>query len=329
MGRVAIVNDVAGVGPLEAEALRQAGWQADFFDLPKPGARWPRWAKFLVLPYRLALYVPVVWRLRRGGYDLVHVHFVSQGVVGALSGRPYFLHAHGSDLHLNFASPLMKRWSERWMRGARRIFYVTPNLAEFLAPFKAKSRLLPNPIELARFQDIPAPERIDAVLIFMRLLEVKGPEVAFAGAAEVAEMFSLTAIDAGPLASELKQRYGDRVDFIAPVAHDEIPALLGRHQAVIGQMRQGVPGLSELEAMAAGRVVLMALDARLYPTSPPPVVSVRSAPEIAQRLRELHDDEAGIGRLSKAGRAWVEANHSLHAHAEALIRAYEGTDKAD
>jgi glycosyltransferase involved in cell wall biosynthesis len=329
VGRVAIVNDVAGVGPLQAEALRQAGWQADFFDLPKPGARWPRWAKVLVLPYRLALYVPVVWRLRRGGYDLVHVHFVSQGVVGALSGRPYFLHAHGSDLHLNLASPLMKRWSERWMRGARRIFYVTPNLAEFLEAFKTRSQLLPNPIDVDRFRGIPRPERIEAVLVFMRLLDVKGPEVALAGASEVADVFSLTAIDAGPLATELKRRYGDRVDFIAPVAHDEVPALLARHQAVIGQMRQGVPGLSELEAMAAGRIVLMALDARLYPTNPPPVVNVQSAPQIAESLRELHDDDAEVGRLSRAGRDWVETNHSLRAHAEALIQAYEGTDKAD
>jgi glycosyltransferase involved in cell wall biosynthesis len=326
VGRVAIVNDVAGVGPLQAEALRQAGWQADFFDLPKPGARWPRWAKLLALPYRLALYVPIAWRLRRGGYDLVHVHFVSQGVVGALSGRPYFLHAHGSDLHLNFASPLMKRWSERWMRGARRIFYVTPNLAEFLESFKGKSQLLPNPIDVDRFRGIPPPERIEAVLIFMRLLEVKGPEVAFAGAVEVADMFSLTAITAGPLAAELENRYGDRVAFIAPVAHDEIPALLAHHQAVIGQMLQGVAGLSELEALAAGRVVLMALDARLYPTNPPPVVDVQSAPQIAQRLRELRDDAAEIGRLSREGRDWVEANHSLRAHAEALIRAYEGRD---
>jgi len=91
-------------------------------------------------------------------------------------------------------------------------------------------------------------------------------------------------------------------------------------------MRQGVPGLSELEAMAAGRVVLMALDPRLYPTNPPPVVNVQSAPQIAQRLRDMDGDPAEIGRLSRAGRDWVEANHSLRAHAEALIRAYEGKD---
>lgn len=324
MGRVAIVNDVAGVGPLQAEALRRSGWDADFFDLPKPGARWPRWAKILALPYRLALYLPVVWRLRRGGYDLVHVHFVSQGVVGALSGRPYLLQAHGSDLHLNLKSPLMRWWSERWMRGARLIFYVTPNLAEFLVPFREKALLLPNPIDVERFRDIAAPERIHDVLLFMRLLEVKGPEAAFAAAAELAGDFSLTAIDDGPLAAAMRRRYGDRVEFITPVAHEAIPGLLARHQAVIGQMRQGVPGLSELEAMAAGRVVLMALDSRLFPDDPPPVVNTRSASEITERLRELRDATAELGRLSGAARDWVEVHHSLRAHAETLIRAYEG-----
>ncbi len=72
--------------------------------------------------------------------------------------------------------------------------------------------------------------------------------------------------------------------------------------------------------------MLMALDARLYPTNPPPVINVQSAPQIAQRLRELHDAAAELGRLSRAGRDWIEAHHSLRAHAEALIRGYEGKD---
>src|SRR5712691_6521474 len=135
VARIAIVNDIAGVAQLEVAGLRRVGWEVDFYDLPKPGATWPVWAKALALPMRLAMYLPVVLRLRRGRYDLVHVHFVSQGIVGAASGRPFFLHAHGSDLHLNMRNALMRWWSRAWMNRARGIFYVTPNLAGFVAAF--------------------------------------------------------------------------------------------------------------------------------------------------------------------------------------------------
>jgi glycosyltransferase involved in cell wall biosynthesis len=323
MGRVAVVNDVAGVGSLQVTALRQAGWDADLYDLPKPAARWPKWAKLVTLPLRLALYIPVVMRLRRGRYDLVHIHFVSHGAVGAASGRPYFLQAHGSDLHLNFKQPLMRWWSEKWMRGARAIFYVTPNLAEYLANFRAKSVLLPNPIDLAKFANTPAPDRIDNVLIFMRLAPVKGPERAFAVVPELANIVSLTAIDAGPLAAGYKRRYADRVRFISPVTHGDVPALLARFDAVIGQMEQGVPGLSELEAIAAGRIVLMSIDESLYAGATPPVVNVTAGHDLVARLRELQHDTAELHRTSSAGRAWMESHHSLQAHAKALIGRYE------
>jgi glycosyltransferase involved in cell wall biosynthesis len=320
---VAVVNDVAGVGTLQVAALRQAGWEADLYDVRRPAAGWPWWAKLVTAPLRLALYIPIVMRLRRGRYDFVHVHFVSHGVVGTLCGRPYFLQAHGSDLHLNLKNPVMRWWSTKWMRRARAIFYVTPNLAEYLADFRAKSVLLPNPIDLAKFADIPAPDRLENVLIFMRLEPVKGPDRVFSHVSELAKIVSLTAIDAGSLAAGYKRRYADRVGFISPVAHTDVPALLTRFDAVIGQMEQGVAGLSELEAIAAGRIVLMSIDHRLYTHETPPVVRVSDSHDLVARLRELRGDTAELHRLSLAGRAWMQSHHSLEAHARALVACYE------
>lgn len=328
MRRVAVVNDVAGVARLQVQALREAGWEADLYDVRKPAARWPRWAKLLVSPLRLALYVPIVSRIRIGRYDFVHVHYVSHGVVGALSGRPYFLQAHGSDLHTNLRNPVMRWWSARWMRRARAIFYVTPNLAQYLTDFRAKSVLLPNPIDVGRFAGIPPPGRIENVLIFMRLDPVKGPATIFAVVSELAGVVSLTAIDTGALAQEYKTRYGDHAHFISPVAHADVPALLARFDATIGQMVQGVPGLSELEALAAGRVVFMAIDDALYPNDAPPVVRVSDGRDLIARLRELRHETEELQRISSDGREWIRRQHSLKAHATALIACYESVPDA-
>src|SRR5438128_11443199 len=100
--RIAIVNDIAGVGRAETALLREAGYDVEFFDLPTLGASWPPLAKAITMPFRLAAYLPIIVKLRRGSYDFLHIHFVSQGVVGLAVGKPYFIHAHGSDLHRNF-----------------------------------------------------------------------------------------------------------------------------------------------------------------------------------------------------------------------------------
>jgi glycosyltransferase involved in cell wall biosynthesis len=320
--RIAIVNDVAGVAQLEVDGLRKAGWDADFYDLPKPGAKWPAWVKPIVLPLRLALSVPVILRLRRGRYDLVHVHFISQGFVGAASGRPYFLHAHGSDLHLNLTNPVMRAWSRAWIRRARGIFYVTPNLAAFVAEFGAKARLLPNPVDVARFAAIESPKQIGRILIFLRLAPVKGAQAIFDAVNQIHGRVSLAALDWGPLADEYKKRYGGRVEFLRPVAHNEVPALLAQFDAVIGQMEQGVPGLSELEAMAAGRVVIMRLDSSLFRDDPPPVVNVSRGSDIPGAIEQLQGDPGQGARLSESGRSWLQRHHGLEAHVRVLVDAY-------
>ena len=101
MARIALVHDVAGVAQTQAEILRGAGHEVDQIRLPDFGASWGWLAKALTLPIRLALYVPAVLRLRHGGYDVIHIHWVPRGIVGLLAGRPYLVQAHGSDLHVH------------------------------------------------------------------------------------------------------------------------------------------------------------------------------------------------------------------------------------
>jgi len=320
--RIAIVNDIAGVARAEVDALRESGWEVDFYEVRAPGARWPRWAKVLVAPVRLARSLPLIVRLRRGRHDLVHTHFVSQGFIAAFSGRPYVLHAHGSDLHQNLKNPFYRAWTRMWLGGARGIFYVTPNLESYLSRYRAKARLLPNPIAMERFAATPAPQALRRVLIFMRLDPVKGSDAVFAVADELSRLVEVAAVDWGPLAGAYRQAYGASVRFLERVPPERIPELLAGFDAVIGQMELGVPGLSELEAMAAGRAVLMRLEPSLFPSDPPPVVNVAGGRELVAAIERLRNEPDELARLSAAGREWVRRNHSRDAHVEALKAAY-------
>jgi glycosyltransferase involved in cell wall biosynthesis len=322
VNRIAVINDVAGVGTYQAKVLNEAGYSADFIDLPKPGAAWNPFAKLLVLPLRLAMYVPIISRLRREAYDWLHIHFASQGFIGVLAGKPFFVHAHGADLHINLANPLLRWVSRLSMQKATAIFYVTPELLQYLTEFSSKSYLLPNPLEPAFFEEISLPSSLRRVLIFTRLYPIKGPEEIFEATPQLSELVSLTAVSWGPLAARLSDRYGKFVTFINRVPHDQIPRMVDGFDAVIGQMRLGILSLSELESMARGRVVFMHLDRSLYMDDPPPVVDVADAAGLVAAVRRLQQDPAEMSRLARAGRDWVARHHSAENYLRILRGVY-------
>ena len=208
------------------------------------------------------------------------------------------------------------------MRDARAIFYVTPDLAQYLAEFRSKSYLLPNPLEPQFFEGVTAPSALRKVLIFTRLYPVKGPEEIFAAAPTLAKSVELSAISWGPMSARLREMFGRHVQFIDRVPHQQVPSLIDGFDAVIGQMKLGILSLSELEAMARGRIVFMRLDKSLYPDDPPPVVDVNGGEDLEAAIVRLKHDPDEIARLSTAGREWVARRHGLESYLEVLRRGY-------
>jgi glycosyltransferase involved in cell wall biosynthesis len=303
--------------------LREAGHEVDQIPLTEIGASW-RWpAKAITIPVRLAAYLPAVRRLRSGHYDVVHIHWLSQGIVGLLTGRPFFAQAHGSDLHVNMRNPTLSRVTRSVLKKARLVFYVTPDLLAYAPGFAHKLRYLPNPVEVDD-TTVPPPTKLSKAVIFTRLAPVKGVERIFPAAERLHGSVELTALDWGPLAGEYAQRYGRFVRFVPPVPHGEVGAFLRQFDIVIGQMLAGSLGLSELEAMAAGRPVITGVDLSLYPEDPPPVISASDADAIVAAVERLRNDERELARLSREGREWVRRNHGFARHLQLLESAYFG-----
>ena len=322
MARIALVHDIAGVAKVQARILRDAGHEVDMISLPELGAslRWP--AKAAAIPLRLAMYTPAIRRLRTNRYDVVHIHWLSQGIVGLLSGRPFFAQAHGSDLHANLRNPVLRKVTRSVLEGAKAVFYVTPNLPAYAPGFEHKLRYLPNPVWVDETAVAPPPTTLARALIFTRLAAVKGVDRIFPASERLRRSVELTALEWGPLSSEYVQRYGRLVRFVRPVPHDEIRAFLAQFDVIIGQMQQGSLGLSELEAMAVGRPVITGIDWSLYPEDPPPVIAASDPNGIAGAVEKLKDDEEELARLSREGREWVKRNHGYQRHLQLLESAY-------
>jgi glycosyltransferase involved in cell wall biosynthesis len=324
VARIALVHDIAGVAGVQARLLREAGHDVDQIALPELGASWKWPAKALSIPLRLAAYLPALGKLRGNHYDIIHIHWLSQGIVGLFIGRPFFAQAHGSDLHVNMRNPVMRTVTRTVLEKARIVFYVTPDLPAYAPGFDEKLRYLPNPVEVG--DDVePPPTKLAKALIFTRLAPVKGVDRIFAAAERLHRSVELTALDWGPLAGEYAQRYGRLVRFVRPVPHSEVGSFLRQFDIVIGQMQAGSLGLSELEAMAVGRPVITGIDWSLYPEDPPPVVGANDADGIAAAVEKLKDDEKELARLSRDGRDWVRRNHGFARHLRLLEAAYFGS----
>jgi glycosyltransferase involved in cell wall biosynthesis len=325
VARIALVHDVAGVAAIQAELLRSAGHEVDQIALPAIGATWKWPAKAIALPVRLAAYLPTIARLRNAKYDIVHIHWLSHGIVGVLARRPFFSQAHGSDLHVNLNNP-MYRWVNRAvLNHAKKIFYVTPNLRSYLKDYEDKVLYLPNPVympELSR--QIAPPTQVSRVLIFTRLDPIKGVDLIFPAVERLSQVVHVTAIDWGPLARDYVGKYGRWVHFVKPVPRASVGAFLQQFDVVIGQMRQGSLGLSEIEALAAGRPLVTGIDWSLYPEDPPPVIAASGDEAVVSAVERLRNAPDRLTEISRNGREWAYRNHSFDHHLQLLEAAYFG-----
>lgn len=325
MARIALVHDVAGVAALQAELLRGAGHEVDQIALPAFGAAWKWPWKSFAVPVRLAAYLPAIARLRDGGYDIVHIHWLSLGIVGVLAGRPFFAQAHGSDLHSNLNNPVYRSVTRLVLRRATKVFYVTPNLRDYMREVDYKLVYLPNPVDVEAIgRQCTPPSQVSKVLIFTRLDPIKGVDRIFPAVERLSEQVELTALDWGSLAGDYVQKYGRWVHFVRPVPHSGIGAFLSQFDVVIGQMRQGVLGLMEIEALAAGRPLIAAVDQSLY-DNPPPVISASGADGLVGAIERLKGAPDELAERSRQGREWASRNHGFGRHLQLLEAAYFGT----
>jgi glycosyltransferase involved in cell wall biosynthesis len=264
--------------------------------------------------------------LRTGNYDVVHIHWLSHGIVGVLAGRSFFAQAHGSDLHLNLNKPVYRRVTHSVLEKANKIFYVTPNLLAYLKDFESKSLYLPNPVDTVEAgRHLTPPSEVSKVLIFTRLDPIKGVERIFAAAERMSRNVELTALDWGPLAGEYVRKYGRWVTFVKTIPHAGVGAFIRQFDVVIGQMLQGSLGLMEIEALAEGRPLITGIDWSLYPHDPPPVVAAADEEGIAAALERLRNAPEELAEISRKSRDWAVRNHSFSHHLRLLEAAYFGS----
>ncbi len=321
--RIAHLNDIAHVASVLAAGQRAAGHDAAVFDPGKPGARLPYPWKLISAPARVGPIATAAWRIRRGRFDVVHVHYATHAPIGLLCGAPTVVHCHGSDIRGVRPASLVGRYLRAALDRAGAVLYATPDLADWAAGLRADASFLPNPIDTQAFRPTLAAER--DVLLGVRLSPVKGADVAIEGLRELVRRrpgTTVTIIGDGPLLEKARLAIGARAIVVPPLPHGRMPALLARHRVTLGQFRLGILSQYELEAMAVGLPLVADFRFPGVYDAPPPVVDAASPEAVALALARLLDDEPERRAVSVEGRAWVAANHGVDRVVARLAATY-------
>jgi len=323
------VYDVAFVGSTLARAMRELGEDAvvvEPFRL-RTSLRYP-W-KAATLPFRAAGVLGAAATVRRGHFDVVHVHYARLGMIGLLAGRPYALHVHGTDIRGVRPGSLWGRQTGPLLRRARLVYYSTPDLERWVRPFRDDAIFLPNPIETDRFRPLAAGDPARAtrrdLLVGVRLAPIKGlPTILETLRLLAAERpaVTITIVAQGDGIEAARAAAGPNATVVAPTSRDELAELLRGHRLALGQFLVGAMGNYEIEALSAGVPVVMHCDKESAYAASPPIVDAADAGEAVARIGELLDDEAKLDELAARGPAWVDANHAARTVAARVIADY-------
>jgi glycosyltransferase involved in cell wall biosynthesis len=308
--RIAEINDIASVASEIGAGLRARGHDVTLFHPRLVGANLHPQVKPVTAPIRALDWMDLIRRIRRGNFDLVHIHYAYLGNVGALGGFPYILHCHGTDLR---GSTLVTRpLIRRALREASHVFYSTPDLAAYVERQRPDGEFLPNPIDVQQFRPVvPASERND-VLICCGLTEVKGAGRILKACQRLAVErpdIRITAYGGGEYTADFHA-----LPNVTVAAHQprwKLPGLINQHGIVVGQVKIGSVGMAELEAMACARpVVTWFNELTAYP-EPPPYVTAVDAVDIADAIIKLAAQPELRDSIGAKGREWVFEHHGL------------------
>lgn len=269
-------------------------------------------------------------------HDILHINYGLFGFLALMEPQKVVvLHLHGSDIRSSddWRGKVSKWVSEFTGRLMKAVWYSTPDLGAILTRMGLAARFMPNPVLEAFFRTpLPVPDRPN-ILFAVPLSGAKGA----AKAIDAMELLRaedpwmrISAFGFGPdpeEASRYRSSLPTGVHALDWVPHSQMPSVIANATVVVGQLELGILGITELEALAAGRPVVSYIDRPLpslerYYGDGPPVFSGRQPNEVVDAVRYLvhHPTEAAEAGL--LGQSWAARYHSCSVVAREYRQAY-------
>jgi glycosyltransferase involved in cell wall biosynthesis len=272
-------------------------------------------------PMFLALVWGAFWHGRQ--MDVVHAHWTLAGIaawlMAPLTGRPFVLTVHGSDVFLAGRIPLVAAATRAMLRRCRHVFAVSQALREAVITLGADPKrvaVVPNGIDRSLFG--PGPEVREPLVLFVgSLIPLKGVDVlleAVAGLVQTIPAVRVALVGEGPERAALDakaRRLGvaERVTFTGSQTQSQVALWMRQARVFVLPSHQEGLGVVLLEALASGTPCIASRTGGIVDilTSETGIlISPGQATELRAGLVDLLTDDRRWQSMSRAGRYYIE-----------------------
>ncbi|HET9733409.1 MAG TPA: glycosyltransferase [Acidimicrobiales bacterium] len=246
-------------------------------------------------------------------YDLLHVHYATAAHYALIARKPFVLHIHGDDIRRDLGNHLKAPVIRRAVKAAGAVVYSTPDLKDNCEQFRTDAVWLPAPVDPVTFRMQPVRVRREGppyrrVFFCSRWDKDKGAEahIEAARALRTSADVEVLGIAWGDLAEDAAsagvrlQNHLTHLDFLSELASADL---------VVGQLKSGVLGVSELEAMALGRPLIANVTRCRDYAEMPPVVNAGLTDVTDTTMAVLRGDVTSPDGASM--RRWVQRFHGV------------------
>ncbi len=267
-------------------------------------------------------------------FDILHINYALYGFIAYGSKRPVILHCHGSDLRPGRKPKerISNAISKMSLRLADQVWYSTTDMGAYFAGGEVSPRYMPNPVAEPFFGTSLETAGRKHVLFAVPLTRLKGADIAVEAMRILTRDpdVSVSAFAYNPKRGDflsLLKRIPKSVRLLPWTPHDKMPDLMSSADVVVGRLRMGSLGVTELEAMAAARPLVVCQSdpvRRLvgYYETEPPILSVDSSQSIADAVERCLEDGSFAAGLRLRGREWTRQYHSPEVVAGIYEREY-------
>jgi len=193
---------------------------------------------------------------------------------------------------------------------------------------------MPSPVQPAFF-DVPyTTQHPPRILFAVPMSHLKGADMAIAAMQLLVASnlgLKLSSYGFGPdatEASDLRSKIPHNVRILPWIEHSLMHQFLAGFDVVVGQLYLGFLGITELEAMAAGKPLIIGAGSSLpnrepYYRDDPPLIRARSALEVSDAVSALLESPILREGMGERARQWVARYHSAQVVARMYKDEYE------
>jgi len=326
-------NDVANVSSTLVDASLKQGIYSEIYRIPLGNYRRTSTVKKIYLLFnRLVEIIKLRKYYKENNFSILHIHYAYFGILGVLAGIPYHLHCHGTDVRDNLKHPLFKSITLFSLKKAKKVYYSTPDLAEAVNKIRKDALFIPNPINLDLFinRDDKGTTALNdkiKIIVISKLDPTKGIDIVMNAIKKLSNRkdIDFTVFNFGVESSEYIEvlKSYKNIKLIDRVSYMEMPNLVEQHNIVIGQLKLGAIGMSELEAMALGMPVISKFNYDFFYKEPPPFVKVTSSNELVKEIENLVNNPVLREEIGLKSKDWVKRNHDYKTIFDRLLKEYQ------